>query len=730
MNYVSKRRLTFIIPVIITISAFSLIADYFEIFETLERKTIDIRMKICRSEKIAPSEIVLILIDESSLNALNTITGRWPWPRDIHADIIDFLSFCGAKSILLDIMFTENELTQGQPGLESDSHDMRLVESTRGAGNTVHGFQILRDNADEYNRKLINRRLPQEFIRKFSIPVTGSFPEKDNNNFYLPFPELCDASRGLGVVSFSSDPDGVYRSEKLLFNYQENIFPALSLVPLIQNQQMKSILVKKESLRIDFPGNSVLIPLTGNGEYFINMYGKFQTYSISGVLLSMYKIQKGEMENLPVEPHEFKDKVVFIGASAAGVEDLKNTPMGSAIPGVFLHASIFGNIRAGDFLIFKGLPINFIFLFLMLIAAACSICFLRRTILQIILPIVLLTGYIGFALFLFQSNIVVNIVIPSLSVAMIYFSSFAFIGMAEGKEKRKMKNILGQYVSPAMLSAVLEKSREEYLKAEVGTRETLTIFFSDIRGFTSITEQYEVEKVVELLNSYLSLMVNIIFENQGTLDKFIGDAIVAFWGAPVRLTDHHYKAVMAAIQMKKKLLLFNLDNRKNNLPPFDIGIGIHTGEVILGNIGSSKKLDYTIIGDSVNLTSRIEGLTKTYRCEIIISHETYIHVEESICCRMLDNVMVKGKKKPIVIYEVIDEKQYVEETFLIIIQLTEKAFQEYCRRKFESSIALYHEILALKPDDYLSRMFIDRCNQYIQNAPPDNWNGAYVMTTK
>jgi adenylate cyclase len=730
MNYVSKRRLTFIIPVIIAISTFSLIADYFELFEIPERKTIDIRMRICRSEKIAPPEIVLILIDESSLNALNTITGRWPWPRDIHADIIEYLSFCGAKSILMDIMFTENELPHDQAGLESGSHDMRLVESTRAAGNTVHGFQILRDTADDYNRKLINRKLPPDFIQKFSTPVTGNFREKENNNFYLPFPELYDASKGLGVVSFSPDRDGVYRSEKLLFNYQKNIFPALSLVPLLQNQRVKTIRVKKESLQIDFPDSSVQIPLTGNNEYFINMYGKFQTYSISGVLLSMYKIQKGEMEDLPVEPHEFKDKVVFVGASAAGVEDLKNTAMGSAIPGVFLHASIFGNIRTGDFLIFKGLTINFVFLFLMLIAAAGSICFLRKTILQITLPVALLIGYIGLALFLFQSNIVVNIVIPSLSVAMIYFSSFAFIGIAEGKEKRKMKNILGQYVSPAMLSAVLEKSHEEYLKAEVGTRETLTIFFSDIRGFTSITEQYEVEKVVELLNSYLSLMVNIIFENQGTLDKFIGDAIVAFWGAPVRLTDHHHKAVIAAIQMKKKLQQFNLDKQKNNLPPFDIGIGIHTGEVILGNIGSSKKLDYTIIGDSVNLTSRIEGLTKTYRCQIIISHETFIHVKESIYCRMLDNVMVKGKKKPIVIYEAIDEKQYVDEPLLKMIQLTEMAFQEYCRRKFESSIALYHEILALKPDDYLSRMFIDRCNQYIRNAPPDEWNGAYVMTTK
>ncbi|RJP82458.1 MAG: adenylate/guanylate cyclase domain-containing protein [Desulfobacteraceae bacterium] len=730
MDYLSKRRLRFIIPVIMMISTLSLIADYFEIFEVIERKTIDIRMRICRSEKIAPSEIVLILIDESSLSALNAITGRWPWPRDIHADIIDFLSFCGARSILMDIMFTENELSHDRPGMETGSHDMRLVESTRAAGNIVHGFQVIRDKADEYNRNLINRRLPDDFIQKFSIQADGTFPENGNNNVYLPFTELREASNGLGVVSFSPDRDGVYRSEKLIFNYQGHFFPALSFVPLVQNERIQQIVIRNKSLLMEYPDHALRIPLTSDGEYFINMYGKFQTYSISGVLLSMYKIQKGEMEGLPVEPHEFKDKIVFIGASAAGVEDLKNTPMGSAIPGVFLHASIFGNIRTGDFLVFKGLIFNFIVLFLMLMAAAGSICFLRKTIFQTTLSIAFLAGYMALSLMLFQANIVVNVIIPVISVAIIYFSSFAFIGIAEGKEKRKVKNILGQYVSPAMLSAVLEKSHEEYLKAEVGTRETLTIFFSDIRGFTSITEQYEVEKVVELLNTYLSLMVNIIFVHQGTLDKFIGDAIVAFWGAPVRLDDHHYKAVTAAIQMKKSLKSFNQDNRKNNLPPFHIGIGIHTGEVILGNIGSSKKLDYTIIGDSVNLTSRLEGLTKTYQCEVIISHETYIHVKDSICCRMLDNVMVKGKKKPIVIYEVIDEKQFVNEEALEVIRLTETAFQDYCRGRFESSIALYRKILAIRPDDYLSRMFLERCSQYLRNPPPPDWNGAYVMTTK
>lgn len=730
MDYVAKRRLKFILPVTVMISIASLIADHLGVFQILEYKTIDIRMKYCRSKKQAPSDIVLILIDESSLHALNSITGRWPWPRDIHADIIDFLSFCGTRSILMDIMFTENEFHQSRDGSPDRSHDLRLAESTMAAGNVVHGFQILKDRADEFNRSLVDRPLPPDIIRSFSIPVNGMPPVSDANTFYLPFTELQQTTGGLGVVSFSPDRDGVYRSEKLLFAYQDNVFPALSLVPLLQGKATPRIQMEGRSLEIQYPDSVIQVPLTENREYFINMYGQFQTYSISGVILSLYKLRQGEMDNLPVSPEEFQGKTVFIGASAAGVEDLKNTPMGSAIPGVFLHASIYGNLRSGDFLEFKGPAVNFALLLLLSISTAGATCLLRKAILQTFLPIALLSSYIAVTVVLFQFNVVVNIILPAIAAALVYFSAFAFIGMAEGKEKRMIKNILGQYVSPAMLSSVLENSHSEYLKAEVGTRETLTIFFSDIRGFTSITEQYEVETVVELLNAYLSLMVNIIFEHQGTLDKFIGDAIVAFWGAPVMLEDHHHKAVAAAIQMKKQLRQFNREHEGSHFPPFHIGIGIHTGEVILGNIGSTKKLDYTVIGDSVNLTSRLEGLTKTYGCEVIVSQDTYAHIKDRICCRKLDNVMVKGKKKPIVIYEVIDEIPLVDEQDLKIIELTETAFNSYCRREFESSISLYQSILEQKPEDHLSTMFLERCRQYRQHPPPEDWNGAYVMTTK
>jgi adenylate cyclase len=348
----------------------------------------------------------------------------------------------------------------------------------------------------------------------------------------------------------------------------------------------------------------------------------------------------------------------------------------------------------------------------------------------VLLPLLAIIIFSITALVLFNSNIVINIVSPSFAVLSGYVASFTYMSFTEGREKRKIRNILGQYVSPAILSSVLEKNQDGYLKAEVGTRETLTIFFSDIRDFTTISEKYEVEEVVEILNTYLSRMVTIIFNNEGTLDKFIGDAIVAFWGAPVKIQDHHYRAVIAGLQMNEALADYNLENLDRGLPQLRIGMGIHTGEVILGNIGSEKKLDYTVIGDSVNLASRLENLTKTYNTPIIISQNTYDHVKDEIFCRMADYIKVKGKDRPIRIYEAIGEVGWVDEETVMITQLTEMGFKHYLERRFSDAINTYESILDISPEDSLSKIFINRCRDYQQNEPPEDWDGCYVYKEK
>ena len=730
MKHLLKRKLTHAIFIIAVVSVISVFSDLTGLFEIPELKTVDLRTKVCRRNKFPPSDIVLILIDESSLHALNKISGRWPWPRYIHAELIDFLSLSGARAIIMDVMFTENEFAQDMHSTKLGHNDLRLVESTESAGNVYHSVQIIRDKDDEYNRGLLNKPLPATFIDRFSVDVQSVDEAMAHNNYYLSFTELYEASRGIGVVSFSPDKDGVYRREKLLFAYQNSFFSSLSVAPIIDQSGYSNIALRKGYVEIIRDGSHNRIPLTKRNEYFVNMYGRYNAYSFSGVFLSMLRIQKGELDNLPVQPEEFRDKIVFIGASAAGVEDLKNTSIASKTPGVFLHASVCGNIISGDFLTFAGHGINFLPVLLLVTITVASIFRLKNVLSQALFPLLALISFFVFALILFNSNIVINIVTPSFSALSAYVVSFTYISFTEGKEKRRIKNVLGQYVSPAVLSTVLKNNQDGYLKAEVGSKEILTIFFSDIRDFTTITEKYDVEKVVELLNAYLSRMVNIIFGNEGTLDKFIGDAIVAFWGAPVRIHDHHYKAVISGLQMRKAIETFNRENSGKDLPQLKIGIGIHTGEVILGNIGSERKLDYTVIGDSVNLASRLEGLTKTYGSSIIISHDTYEHVQNEISCRVLDYVKVKGKAKPITIYEVMDEGDSIDAETSKIISLTETAFKQYRERRFSESIYTFETILGISPNDFLSKMFIHRCLDYQRDEPPDDWDGCCVYKTK
>jgi len=711
------------------VSMMAFIADVSGLPTVYERKSIDTRMNICRTDKELPSRIVLIIIDEASLSAMNPIAGRWPWPRRVHARLIDFLSMCGARSVLFDIMFSENEFGPGFSENRGKSGDQLLIEATLSSGNVYHSAQIFHDTEDEYNKSLLNKPLPNEFRDRFKIAASGMH-KGDNNNYYLPLKPLYTAAKGVGVVTFASDDDGVYRNEKLLFHYHDHAFPSLGFAPALDHYH--NVIPDDDShvLRLIGKNSDVPIPLTPDNKYYVNMYGKYGAYSFSGVFETILKLQNGDLDNLPVSPETFEGKTVYIGSSAAGVEDLKHTAMSSKTPGVLLHASIYGNILSKDFLRFTGRDINsVIFIFLQLITIL-PVFYFNAMMLQVVIPVFCWGLFLAFSVLLFQANRVIPVVTPLLGAILSYIASFAFMGLFEGKEKRKIKNILGQYVSPVMLSSVLESNPEEYLKAEVGVKENLTVFFSDIRGFTSITEKYPVEKVVEVLNAYLSRMVSIIFDHQGTLDKFIGDAIVAFWGAPIRLSDHHCKAVLSSIRMGEAMDSLNRDNKEKGLPPLEIGIGINTGDVILGNIGSEKKLDYTVIGDGVNLASRLEGLTKMYNSRIIISHDTYRHVKKDIACRVVDFVKVKGKNKPTLIYQVVNEKENLTADERTIVSFTQAAFDYYRQREFTSAIETYERILALKPGDFLSRLFISRCGNYLKDQPPDDWDGYYEYKTK
>jgi adenylate cyclase len=705
----------------------------FGFFSRIEWLSYDYRMRLFKANSNGHPDVVVILIDEASLRAMNPLVGRWPWPRSIFADLIEFLAMGGAKAVAFDILFTENERGYGLSAGEISPNDRRLIDSTGEFKNVYHAFQLLVDEEDEFNKNLLNRPLPEDFKAKLDLRgrvkliLQGKLFLTLNNNYYIPMPDLYKAARGAGVVEFAPDTDGVYRRTMPFREYQDGIYPALSMAPLIDILKPGEIALKEGNLFID----DLSIPVN-KGSYLINMYGRFNTYSMSGILASIQKIRSGDIENLMVNPDEFKDKIVFVGASAVGVEDLKATPISNKTPGVFLHASIVSNMLYKDFLNISGRVSTIIVIFILSLITGLAILSLNRFYIQVILPVILSIIYSSWVIFLFKNNMVSDLVPPIFTIILSWLAAFSYLAFTEGKDKKKVRRMLSQYVSPAVLGEVVDKY-EDYIKANIGTKENLTVMFSDIRGFTNMSEVLKPEEVVGILNQYLSAMVDVIFKYNGTLDKFIGDAIMAFWGAPVRTDTHAIYAVDAAIIMTRELHRLNNDFKEKGLPVLDIGVGINTGEVILGNIGSEKKLDFTVIGDNVNLASRLEGLSKVYHSRVLLTESTYNKLYGKIPCRLIDMVRVKGRVHPVKIYGVLCSSSDPEDIIKgkrAVETASREAFDAYLKRDWNAAVQHFNEILAINPGDEISKKFIKVCNEYVLNEPPLDWEGVHIYTSK
>lgn len=715
------------IVVFVCIGVFVIGLQGLGLLDGAERFAFDQRVQLFRKNKPLPEKIALILIDESSLSAMEPIAGRWPWARQVHADVIDFLSVCGARAILFDVLFTE--ISQGMIN-EDVFSDRRLVESTKDAGTVVNACQLVKDPAYWYEDHHWRHAREWPALQGYDMD-RPSFPENTfYNRGYWPFASLALASRGIGVTTFEPDEDGVYRHAELLFAMEDRWLPSLSISALLMPDQKASLKIKAREIRLKSRFHDLTIPLDDHGRFPVNLYGRYAAYSYSGIYLSAMRLKSGQLQQLPVQPYEFKDKIVFIGASAAGVEDLKTTSLGMLTPGVLLHASVYANMISDDYLHMVPGYVDAAIVLLLMAVTVGGIFFSKKLKRQILYVVGVLVFFSALNLLLFSRNWVLAFTPAITAIMGVYVMGFTWIGFSAGREKRKIKNILGQYVSPAVLTTVLNDPKKALNNAEVGRRETLSMLFSDIRDFTSISETYAVEQVVALLNRYLEAMVDIIFDHRGTLDKFIGDAIMAFWGAPVADKDHAFQAVSSAIFMQQALVCLNKANQPLGLPCLKTGAGIHTDEVLLGNIGSQKKLDYTVIGDGVNLTSRLEGLTKYYHCPILITQDTYDAVHDRICCRMVDLVKVKGRQACIHIFEPLAHVSDASERDRSVAELSFRAFEMYRQRRFDHAATCYERILALRPKDGLSHLFKNRCYEYGRNRPDERWQGECVFQNK
>ncbi|MBI2373293.1 MAG: adenylate/guanylate cyclase domain-containing protein [Deltaproteobacteria bacterium] len=543
-----------------------------------------------------------------------------------------------------------------------------------------------------------------------------------------PIPALTRSTKHFGLLNVSPASDGVIRSVPLVSAVSEAgvALPAFAVAAVAAADeksrpvQVIGHLPDGDPERVKVAGRSIETEL--QAAIHLWWYGSFGE---DLPVISAADVLEGKLDPAAVE-----GKIIFIGATALGTGDQRVTPVSGFEPGVHIHATLAQNILDG---LHFSRPRWVVFLELLVflsVGLLGGLVMARQDALgQILTAIGLVLGWVLVDHFAFLSRGILAVrvlVIAQVFLTLLVVASWRFL--VEEREKRKTKRALGQYLSPAVMKKVLEHP-EEYLRLG-GRRYEATVLFSDIRGFTTFSEALTPEALGALLNRYMTPMTHIVFANGGTLDKYIGDAVMAFWGAPVEQDDHAVRAARAALQMIAKVKELNVEFARDELPVIAIGIGLSSGPMTIGNMGSDTYFAYTALGDRVNLGSRLEGQTKTYGVDILVAEATYHAIKETMLCRGLDALRVKGKHEPVEIYELVAEQpgSPQQEEW---VRTFANARKLYLARRFDEAGVEFEKAYALGgPKDKASHEYVELCRQYLATPPPADWDGVRVAASK
>ncbi len=628
-------------------------------FDLAEIRTYDWRLTHTARPETARKDIAIVEIDERSLRSLQPNAGRWPWPRAVHSMLLDYLARAPAKVIAYDVVFSEADTRRGfdfggstMSGAESDQ---MMADSVKAAGNVI----LVADAS--YDAEVEHQALPDA---GYPLDVPGVY---ELRGILPPTATLAAAASGLGHNRFVLDPDGPLRHTLPFVRARHRVVASLGVSAALRVAGIRPQDVRLDGTRlrygdrvmplswrhvraedgmvsflwgpIDFRGPALLSDLKSH---------TYPTYSFFDLLYS--EEQMLAQKRPTIDPAIFRDKIVFVGVTASGLFDVFETPFSNGkMPGVQVHAAVADDILSNRFIRQAGTGVR-----VATVTGAALVVGLVATGVPAwwatAMTAIVLAAFSWLATWLFEGGYWLNLSQPVLASSVALFGGVGYQYFFEGRETRKMKKLFGRYVSKDVYEQLVANPSLARLG---GHRRDMTVLFSDIRGFTAVSEHARPEEIVGMLNEYFSAMVDLVFARKGTLDKFVGDMVMALFGAPLHDPQHADHAVEVALDMVEALAVLNARWKNEGRPELDIGVGINTGPMIAGNIGSSAIMSYTVIGDAVNLGSRLESLNKQYGTRIIISEATRQRLSCEYRLRPLGDVLVKGKTEPVAIFEVL-----------------------------------------------------------------------------
>ncbi len=692
-----------------------LLMNRFEMFDKAEFSLQDMRFRI-RGVEQTSNDIVIVAIDPMTLDQLGLIGVP---PRRYHVPLIENLYKAGAKAVLFDILFLvytgdyDSELLGPRPSAD----DSLLAETFFFYPNTVIARKIKRSIDDATDQSVAEAPLP---------------PPLFQNPHQLAFVDMIpDSDSFVRRTRLFSDDMGLDKGWQYSFALRAAMFAMDADTAWIDTKRLVAHVGDRE------------IPLenTSPPSMLINFSTDEHTFARNGGYISYEQIlDPGEygIEYL-IKNNRLKDKVVLIGATYPESKDWEFTPfyLGTSLfnpseypmYGVHVHKNIADTIIDGRF-IMPTRPWQFILLVVFMSITATLINARFRGFPGLFLCVSLILLYVVISIWLFMAfRRLIPVIAPAVAVITInYIGVVTYNYLTERKQKAMIKGAFSQYVPGSVVDELIKNPDMLTLGGE---ERVMTVIFSDVAGFTTISETLSPTELVELLNEYLTAMTNIVFKYNGIIDKYEGDAIMAEFGAPLPDEDHALKACLTAIEMQEQLALLREKFRADGKPELKARIGINSGPMVVGNMGSNQTFDYTVMGDNVNLSSRLEGANKAYGTSIMCSEATRQMVEHAIFTRELDLLRVKGKTEGVLVHEIIGEKnRNISRQKLAVIEVYIKGLEAYKQRRWDDGIALFADALDLDNSDGPSKVYLDRCREFRDHPPPDDWDGIFTMRTK